>query len=149
LFDCCIVAPPLPPPLSHRCCCQLSSLSSSSSSSSSASCVIDCCLGVTSIDWADSRLVVVSPHPLDPSPPPSPVNLDDSNNDPLISDAPNELIVGAADIQNTCAVASSDTSGGGEELWWASRGFSSANSGNKCRFMASPCSRKNLLSRCL
>ena len=34
-----------------------------------------------------------------------------SNNDRLISDAPNELIVDAADIQNTCAVASSDTSG--------------------------------------
>ncbi len=36
-----------------------------------------------------------------------------SNNDPLISDAPNELIVGAANIQNTCAIASSDTSRGG------------------------------------
>ncbi len=36
-----------------------------------------------------------------------------SNNDPLISDALNELVVGAADIQNTCPVASSDTSRGG------------------------------------
>jgi hypothetical protein len=67
-----------------------------------------------------------------------------SNNDRLISDAPNELIVDAADIQNTCAVASSDTSGGrGGELQGVRREFCSANSGNKCRFMVSPCSRKN------
>ena len=65
-----------------------------------------------------------------------------SNNDRLISDAPNKLIVGAADNQNTCAVASSDTSGGGGGLWGVRRGFSSINSGNKCRFMVSLWSRK-------
>ncbi len=52
------------------------------------------------------------------------------------------LIVGAADIQNTCAVASSDTSGSEGGIMGGEQGFSSANSGNKCRFMVSPCSRK-------
>ncbi len=37
-----------------------------------------------------------------------------SNGDPLIFDAPKELIVGAADIQNNSGKASSDTSGGGK-----------------------------------
>jgi hypothetical protein len=37
-----------------------------------------------------------------------------SNGDPLIFDAPNELIVGAANIENNSADASSDTSGGGK-----------------------------------
>ncbi len=37
-----------------------------------------------------------------------------SNGDPLIFDAPNELIVGAADIENNSGDASSDTSGGGK-----------------------------------
>ena len=36
-----------------------------------------------------------------------------SNGDPLILDAPNELIVVAADIENNSGDASSDTSGGG------------------------------------
>ena len=36
-----------------------------------------------------------------------------SNGDPLIFDAPNELIVGAVDIENNSSDASSDTSGGG------------------------------------
>ena len=36
-----------------------------------------------------------------------------SNGDPLIFDAPNELIVVAADIENNSGDASSDTSGGG------------------------------------
>ncbi len=36
-----------------------------------------------------------------------------SNGDPLIFDAPNELIVGAVDIENNSGDASSDTSGGG------------------------------------
>jgi hypothetical protein len=37
-----------------------------------------------------------------------------SNGDPLIFDALNELIVGAADIENNSGDASSDTSGGGK-----------------------------------
>ena len=37
-----------------------------------------------------------------------------SNGDPLIFDNPNELIVGAADIENNSGDASSDTSGGGK-----------------------------------
>ena len=37
-----------------------------------------------------------------------------SNVDPLIFDSPNELIVGAADIENNSGDASSDTSGGGK-----------------------------------
>ncbi len=37
-----------------------------------------------------------------------------SNGDPLIFDAPNKLIVGAADIENNSGDASSDTSGGGK-----------------------------------
>ena len=37
-----------------------------------------------------------------------------SNGDPLIFNAPNELIVGAADIENNSGNASSDTSGGGK-----------------------------------
>ena len=37
-----------------------------------------------------------------------------SNGDPLIFDAPNELIVGASDIENNSGDASSDTSGGGK-----------------------------------
>ena len=37
-----------------------------------------------------------------------------SNGDPLIFDDPNELIVGAADIENNSGDASSDTSGGGK-----------------------------------
>jgi hypothetical protein len=36
-----------------------------------------------------------------------------STGDPLVIDAPNELIVGAADIENNSGDASSDTSGGG------------------------------------
>jgi len=34
--------------------------------------------------------------------------------DPLIFDAPNELIVGAVNIENNSGVTSSDTSGGGK-----------------------------------
>ncbi len=37
-----------------------------------------------------------------------------SNGDPLIFDDPNELIVGAADIENNIGDGSSDTSGGGK-----------------------------------
>ena len=37
-----------------------------------------------------------------------------SNGNPLIFDAPNEMIVGAADIENNSGDASSDTSGGGK-----------------------------------
>jgi hypothetical protein len=37
-----------------------------------------------------------------------------SNGDPLIFHAPNELIFGAADIENNSGDASSDTSGGGK-----------------------------------
>ena len=37
-----------------------------------------------------------------------------SNGDPLIINASNELIVGAADIENNSGDASSDTNGGGK-----------------------------------
>jgi hypothetical protein len=51
-----------------------------------------------------------------------------SNGDPLVIDAPNELIVGAADIENNSGDASSDTSGGGGgDLWGVRRGISSLN----------------------
>jgi hypothetical protein len=50
-----------------------------------------------------------------------------STGDPLVIDAPNELIVGAADIENNSGDASSDTSGGGGDLWGVRRGFSSLN----------------------
>jgi hypothetical protein len=50
-----------------------------------------------------------------------------SNGDPLIFDAPNELIVGAANIENNSGNASSDTSGGGKGLWGVRRGLSSLN----------------------
>ncbi len=50
-----------------------------------------------------------------------------SNGDPLIFDALNELIVGAVDIENNSGDASSDTSGGGGDLWGMRRGFSSLN----------------------
>ena len=48
----------------------------------------------------------------------------DSNDEPLIFDAPNELIVGDASDSGD---ASSDTSGGGGDLWGLRRGFSSDN----------------------
>jgi hypothetical protein len=50
-----------------------------------------------------------------------------SNGGPFIFDAPNELIVGAADIENNSGDASSDTSGAGADLWVVRRGFSSLN----------------------
>ena len=53
-----------------------------------------------------------------------------SNGDPLIFDAPNELIVGAADIENSCDNTSSDTSGVGRDLRGMRRGFSSLNTYN-------------------
>jgi hypothetical protein len=51
----------------------------------------------------------------------------DSNDEPLIFDAPNELIVGNADIESDSGDASSDTSGAGGDLWGLRRGFSSDN----------------------
>ncbi len=45
-----------------------------------------------------------------------------SNCDPLIFDAPNELIFGAADIENKSGDASSDTSGGGKGLMGGEEG---------------------------
>jgi hypothetical protein len=50
-----------------------------------------------------------------------------SNGDPLIFDAPNELIVGAADIENNSGDASSDTSGGGKRFMGGEEGVSSLN----------------------
>ena len=50
-----------------------------------------------------------------------------SNCDPLIFDAPNELIFGAADIENNSGDASSDTSGGGGRGWEVRREFYSLN----------------------
>jgi hypothetical protein len=50
-----------------------------------------------------------------------------SNSGPFIFDAPNELIVGAVDIENNSGDASSDTSGAGGELRVVRRGFSSLN----------------------
>ena len=48
-----------------------------------------------------------------------------SNGDPLIFDAPNELIVGAANIENNSGNTFSDMSGGGGDLLGVRRGFSS------------------------
>jgi hypothetical protein len=50
-----------------------------------------------------------------------------SNGGPFIFDVPNELIVGAADIENNSGNASSDTSGAGGGLRVVRRGFSSLN----------------------
>ena len=53
-----------------------------------------------------------------------------SKGGPFIFDAPNELIVGAADIENNSDDASSDTSGAGGDLRVVRRGFSSLNTYN-------------------
>ena len=50
-----------------------------------------------------------------------------SNGGPFIFDAPNELIVGAADIENNSGDTSSDMSGVGGGLRVVRRGFSSLN----------------------
>ncbi len=50
-----------------------------------------------------------------------------SNGDPLIFDASNELIVGAADIERTAATHPLTRPEAGRDLWGVRRGFSSLN----------------------